>query len=90
MKFISEEYGSKCNLLKLTWKEYQELEPFLLSLGVRSRFTISYSEPNEETGKMEEVCIIQAENPYKFWINENERKIAEKELTPFSIACYKR
>lgn len=93
MKYISEEYGQKCNLLELTQDEYAALEPFLLSLGVRTRTTSYWA----EDGSI--VCKIQAENPYKVsligykGLNEitaRAYEMAEREMTPFSISCYKR
>ena len=89
MRHITEEYGSKCNSLELTREQYLAIEPFLLNLGIRSRLTKVSSVRNEKTGKMEELCTMQAENPYEHWIGKNEREIAEKALTPDSVECYK-
>lgn len=93
MKYISEEYGQKCNLLELTQSEYAALEPFLLALGVRTRSTSYWVEDGST------VCKIQAENPYKVSLIGHKRlnditarayEIAEREMAPFSISCYKR
>ena len=81
MKHIVEEYGKKCNLLELTSDEYRILEPFLLSLGVRTRVTKWDSKK----------IVIQAENVFNScWISQIAREIAEEQLTPFSISCYER
>ena len=81
MEHIVEEYGKKCNLLELTSDEYRILEPFLLSLGVRTRVTKWDSKK----------IVIQAENVFNScWISQIAREIAEEQLTPFSISCYKR
>ena len=69
------------NLLTLTCEELTQLEPFLESLGVRCRITISDSE----------TCTIQAENPYKVWAGHpDSKKIGDEAMTPFNISCYKR
>lgn len=83
MEFINEEYGNKCNLLEVTEKEYKMLEPFLLGLGVRSRITKSYKKGEDW------MVVIQGENPYRFWIGQNERRAAERQLNPYAISCYK-
>ena len=90
MLFIKEDHEMQCNLLKLTEKEYKELEPFLIGLGVRSRVTEFYSETNSETGKPEDVCIIQAQNVYQYGSNTNDRKLAESLLSDDAVAWYKR
>lgn len=93
MKHIPEEYGQKCNLLELTQDEYAALEPFLLALGVRTRTTSCWV----EDGSI--VCKIQAENPYKTSLSGYRGlnditalayEMAEREMAPFSISCYKR
>lgn len=69
------------SLLTLTHEELMQLEPFLESLGVRCRITISDGE----------TCIIQAENPYRVWAGHPDaKKIGDEAMTPFSISCYKR
>ena len=80
MKHITEEYGQKTNLLTLTHEELKQLEPFLKALGVRCRCTQYNSKE----------CTIQAENPYKVLISPTDRKLADDEMTEFSINCYKR
>ena len=80
MKHIKEEYGQETNLLTLTHEELDQLEPFLKALGVRCRCTLYDSKE----------CTIQAENPYKFWIDSKDRKFADDDMTEFSIKCYKR
>lgn len=89
MKHISEEYGTKCNLLQLTEDDLAALEPFLLGLGVRCRMTKMESVDGVPT------LTIQAENVWK----ENAlfyhdtylvRKGVKSDLEPDSIAAYKR
>ena len=81
MKHITEEYGTKVNFLELNADEYKALEPFLLTLGVRSRVTMI------EQGQY----TIQAENVYKTWIDDPvKRNRAENELTGFRLECWKR
>lgn len=89
MRHINEEYGSKCNLLELTQEQYDALKPFLLNLGILTRCTSFHCARNKKTGKMENICIIEAKNPYEHRIGKNEREIAEKEFTPDSVECYK-
>lgn len=93
MKHITEEYGQECNRLELTENEYKNLEPFLISLGVRSRFVCCYYK--DKTLMYE----IQAENPYKnilarhSFYNEGIKRdfdIANKDMEPASMAHYKR
>lgn len=93
MKYISEEYGQKCNLLELTQDEYDALEPFLLALGVRSRTTSSWVEGDLIVNK------IQADNPYKVSltaykgindITAHAYESAEREMEPFRLSCYRR
>lgn len=92
MKYISEEYGQKCNLLELTQDEYDALEPFLLALGVLSRTTSSWVEGDLIVQK------IQAENPYKDLltsykgindITDHVYALAEIAMEPLSISHYK-
>lgn len=81
MKHIKEEYGMETNLLTLTNEEFDQLEPFLKALGIRCRYTQFNSKE----------CTIQAENPYKFWIDHPDgRKLADKDMTEFSIACFRK
>ncbi len=89
MKHINERYGQPENLLSLTPEEYKELEPFLKALGVRTRTT---------RWSHEEV-IIQADNPYKWWLTINRNiddalkttyNCASEAMSDFSISCYKR
>lgn len=89
MKYIMQEYGSDCNLLQIPTEELKELEPFLLSLGVRCRRTKS------ECVDGVWIDTIQAENVWRenmrFYIyTENARVGAEKDLEPDSISIYKR
>lgn len=77
------EYDS--HTLELTSDDYyHELEPFLLSLGIKSR--VCSSECVNGVWMVE----IQAENPYKFWCRKDDRKNADDEFTPFRLSCYKR
>lgn len=78
MRHITEEYGSKCNLLELTGEQYEVLKPFLLNLGIHSRCTSFHCVKNEKTGKMENICIVEADNPYERWIGKDERENAER------------
>ena len=78
MKHITMEYGSETNQLKLTFAELNELRPFLEKLGVRCRVTEFYGHD----------VTIQAENPYKSWIDERQRKIADKEMSEDGIMAY--
>ena len=81
MKHITEEYGIETNELSLTWDEYEQLEPFLIKLGVRTRSIIS-----DRNG-----LTIQGENPYKTWANHPMcKEIADDEMSDFKINCYKR
>lgn len=93
MEHITTEYGKTCNLLELTRKEYNALEPFLLALGVRTRSTMSHYKSGVE------ILKIQAENPYKTslccyrGLNDvisHAFKFAEREMRPDAISCYKR
>lgn len=81
MKHVTEKYGVELNLLTLTHEELSQLEPFLKLLGVRVRTTIWDSKE----------CTIEADNPYKTWAGHPKaRDIADKEMSDFSISCYKR
>ena len=81
MEYIKEQYGTKVDFLKLTVDEYKVIEKFLLAHGVRSRVTMI------ENGEY----TIQAENTYKTWMRDAfDRKLAEDNLTGFSLECYRR
>lgn len=93
MEHITTQYGLKRNLLKLTADEYRAIEPFLLSLGVRTRMTKGYYENGVE------ILEIQGENPYKESLfpvkSQNDvlkqaRDYAERMMEFDSIAWYKR
>ena len=79
MKHIDLEYGSGTNLLELTSDQLVELEPFLNALGIKVR-TTRYCAG---------VHVIQAENPYKYWISQNDRRYADAEMSPDELRRYK-
>ena len=81
MKHITEEYGMETNLLTLNSEDLEQLEAFLKQLGIRCR-CITWNRKE---------CTIQAENPYKFWMGHPMGKeLADKDMTEFSIKCYKK
>lgn len=84
MKHIIEQYGEPVNYLHVSGDDFKQLEPFLLGLGIRCRVMMT----SWEDGVM--YHDIQAENPYKFWNTPEQRRIADSQLTPFAISCYKR
>ena len=81
MKHITEEYGMETNELSLNWYEYEQLEPFLIKLGVRTRAIIS-----DRNG-----LTIQGENPYKLWATHPKcKEIADEAMDDLHIKRYKR
>ena len=80
MKHITEEYGMETNLLTLTHEEYTQLEPFLKQLGIRCRITMRDSKE----------MTIQAENPYKYWIDDKGRRAADYDMSDDGILCYRK
>jgi hypothetical protein len=80
MKHITTEYGSETNKLELTFGELDALRPFLEKLGIRCRVTEFFGHD----------VTIQAENPYKSWIDDRQRKIADDEMSEDSIKAYAR
>lgn len=82
MKHITNQYGAETNLLELTLDEYEVLRAFLKKLGVRCRTT-----KWDSNG----IAVIQAENPYKYWIGHAEgEKWANKDMSDESIKLYQR
>ena len=87
MKHIKEDHGENTNLLELTDKQYNELRPFLLALGIRSRVTLAYT--NDYGDK---VYVIEAENPFDgiFGDIETRQKIRDTFLSKEAIRAYER
>lgn len=84
MKHVTESYGKPVNDLVLTSNEYfNVLDPFLTSLGIRSRVCSMWSENGQY------MVQIQAENPYKGYISGREKGLADAMMTPDAVACYK-
>ena len=83
LKHITTRYGQPCNHLELTSEELEELEPFLKELGVRCRTMVYTTKDGVENH------VIQAENPYKFYIGKPERKHADECMTERGIRLYK-
>ena len=82
MKHISEQYGNPANLLQCSEEEFEAISAFLNGLGVRCRVT------SWNVGGSGEL-IIQAENPYKFWIRGEDRYFADLAMTEEAIAAYR-
>lgn len=82
MKHISEQYGNPANLLQCSEEEFEAISAFLNGLGVRCRVT------SWNVGGSGEL-IIQAENPYKFWIRGEARYFADLAMTEEEIAAYR-
>ena len=83
MKHISEQYGNPANLLQCSEEEFETISAFLKGLGVRCRVT------SWNVGGSGEL-IIQAENPYKAWISNEDRYFADRDMTNEAIAAYQR
>lgn len=83
MKHISEQYGNPANLLQCSGEEFEAVSAFLKGLGVRCRVT------SWNVGGSGEL-IIQAENPYKTWISDEDRYFADRAMTNEAIAAYQR
>ena len=82
MKHISEQYGNPANLLQCSGEEFDAISAFLKGLGVRCRMVSWNLGGNGE-------YIIQAENPYKFWIRGEDRFFAALAMTEESISAYR-
>lgn len=82
MKNITNYYGEETNLLECTLEDCKVLESFLKKLGVRCRVTKWDSQGN---------AIVQAENPYKNWIDRPDgKKYADADMTDEQIKWYRR
>ena len=82
MMDIFGQYGIPANLRRCSGGEFYAISAFLKGLGVRCRMVSWNLGGNGE-------YIIQAENPYKFWIRGEDRFFADLAMTEESISAYR-